>query len=143
MASNDLEIRLDRSVPAQKLPMFERYAGLEDALVVTVDEPHLSVSLLMDDNLVSVSPRWDAACDYGISAETDKSGVPAFDEYTHGSISADPGILNCDLCVGRNNFLVERSGSLARNFRNGEAVIGTAIRSKAKVSAYLKVDLKP
>ncbi len=65
-----------------------------------------------------------------------------FDGFPQDQVDAGSSDLEYDLEVGRNYILVERTGGMVRDYRNGEVVKASAVWSKAKVSGYLIVDVK-
>jgi hypothetical protein len=139
MASFELTVRIDRSIPYHKLSTFPRFWSWNDAETLTTSDPTLTVRLLMPEEMVSLSPRWDAVYHYGIATRTDADGKPVFQEFPQGTVAADAGVLECALRPGANYLLVERAGGILRDYRGGEAVPGSSVWSKAKVSGYLIV----
>mgnify|MGYP005675803917 FL=1 len=139
MATHEMHMRIDRSVPKKRLPGFPRFISWDDADTMTTGEGQIAVQVTMEEDLISISPRWEDTYDYGVSTEADDEGNPIFSDYPQGQISGDNGVLVCDLEPGKNFILFERTGGMVRDYRNGAVVPASIVWSKAKVSGYLIV----
>jgi len=142
MATHELQMRIDRSVPYKRLPGFPRFVTWEDADTVETLDKHISVKLVLSDDLNEISSRWQDVYEYGLATEVDAEGNPVFNGFPQGQVDAGNSNLEYDLEIGRNYILVERTGGMVRDYRNGEVVKASAVWSKAKVSGYLIVDVK-
>lgn len=139
MATHDLNLKLDRSIPLQKLTTFPRVLSWADTERVVTSDRTITLRLVMDADLESLSPRWAPVYHYGITTEVDASGTPVFRDYPHGSVEAVTAILECPLSPGIQYIMVHRDGGVLRDWRGSAPLMGQIIWSKAKVSAFLIV----
>lgn len=142
MSTFELNLRIDNSIPYHKIPTFPRYRKWDEAERIAASDAEITVKLVTPDEILALSSRWDANYTYGITTETDEAGEAVFTDLPHGSVDADPGLLTCTLQKGDNYIRVERTGGILRDYKAGEVVMGTAIWSKARVSAFLIVTVE-
>lgn len=142
MATHTLNLRLDRSVPYNRLTIFSRFWRWDDAEKLTTPDRSLSLQIVTPEEFANISPRWDTVYPYGFTSETDMEGKPVFDGFPTGTTPVEPGTLDCPLDPGVNYILIERLGGILRDYRAGEPVIGSSVWSKAKLSGYLIVTVE-
>ncbi len=142
MPTCTLTLRLDRSVPYNRLTVFPRFWNWNDAEKLITSDRSVSLQIVTPDEFANISPRWDSDYLYGVTSKTDEEGKPVFEGFPTGTVPVEPGTLECPLNPGVNCILVERSGGILRDYRQGEVVIGSSVWSKAKLSGYLIVTVE-
>lgn len=142
MATYDLAMKLDRSMPVHKLPTFPCALSWADAEKVVTSDRTLTIRLMMDADMESLSTRWEPVYCYGVTTELDANGTPVFHDYPHGSVDAAAGVLECPLSPGTQYIQVHRDGGMVRDWRAGAPLPAHIIWSKAKVSAFLIVQVE-
>lgn len=142
MATCTLTLRLDRSIPYNRLTVFPRFWNWDEADRLITSERFVSLNIVMPEEFVNLSPRWDAVYPYGVTSKTDTEGKPVFEGFPAGTVPVETGTLDCSLSQGVNYILVERLGGILRDYRADETVIGSSVWSKAKLSGYLIVTVE-
>jgi hypothetical protein len=142
MATCELILRIDRSIPYHKLTTFPRFWSWSDAETMETEESRLLVKPVTTEEILSLSPRWDGEYHYGMTTDANEKGDPVFAQFPQGTIPADGDGQEFPLKPGVNHICIERFGGLLRDYRAGEAVPGSSVWSKARLSGYLKVNVR-
>lgn len=142
MATFTVTVRIDRSIPYHRLATLPRFWSWDEADTMTTPDRNLTLQIIMPDEFINLSPRWDPVYGYGATTETDAEGNPVFEGFPAGLVDAEAATVEWTLQPGKNYILVERTGGTVREYRAGEAIPGTSVWSKAKVSGYLIVTVE-
>ena len=119
MATYELILRIDNSIPYHKIHTFPRFRDWKDADMTTTTDAEITVKLITPDEIIGLSSRWDATYTYGVTTETNAEGKPVFSNMPYGNVDVEPGVLTCPLQKGPNYILVERTGGILRDYKAG------------------------
>lgn len=142
MADFTLTLRLDRSIPYNRLTVFPRFWNWGEAETLITPDKTISLQIVTPGEFADLSPRWDTFYPYGVTSKTDQEGKPVFEGFPEGTTPVETGSLDLSLKPGISYILIERFGGILRDYRAGETVFGSSVWSKAKLSGYLIVTVE-